>query len=68
MMDRIEQLRRFMDAASGEDAEALETMLESMNEVDKAYFSGYIEGYADAVGALNRAMLDEHQPAGVESA
>ena len=43
-------------------------MLESMNEVDRAYFSGYIEGYADAVGALNRAMLDEHQPAGVESA
>ena len=53
-----EKLARLMDMATADDKRALLSMLSEMDEVDKAFFRGYIIGYGDGVSHANAAAVD----------
>lgn len=47
----------------GEDVtEQFNKMMETFNDEDKAFMNGYLEGYADAFAAVERAQKDAKKP------
>ena len=57
-----------MGFATSDDKASLEAMLSKMSANDKAYFYGYVAGYAEAVIHMGLAKVDEFSAHDVESA
>lgn len=53
------RLAELMDSITQEDKEQLAEMMRQMDEVDVAFFKGYIQGYSTAVVHLQAAREDE---------
>ncbi len=53
------QLAELMNMATNDDKDALMSMLKTMGAEDKAYFKGYVAGYAEATRHLQMSVGDE---------
>jgi len=51
-----------MAAATEERRDTLKVMLAGMDDCDKAFFKGYVNGYADGVNHMMQATSDCEEP------
>lgn len=47
-----------INALVDEDRDAVQAMLETMDDADKTYMHGYLQGYTDAFRVINEAERD----------